>query len=177
MKLLIDNLMFKYSMFAELPKYDFFMKVCNYLTLQEMLMLRTINKNWYQDCKKTKFYQIGLDSSGIATWDETEKNTAKNFPSNIVNGWGMIFSIDETGSVRGTNKNNCALGQRKQYTGTLVNGVFKISVYFPYTEQENIYVGSIDDSLLFKGTFTLLKSTGQREAGDTGKMQGNVKIY
>jgi hypothetical protein len=89
----------------------------------------------------------------------------------------MRISVDCLGNVRGKNKNNAehaGTAREKVYTGKREGNVFKLDVYFPATEQVNTYEGTIENGL-WKGRFKLIKSTGHRNPGDGGIMEGKVK--
>lgn len=94
----------------------------------------------------------------------------------------MRICVDSLGNVKGKNKNNAehaGTARDKTYTGQLVGSTFKLRVWFPDTEQENSYEGTIDTSSdgskRWKGTFILIKSTGHRAVGTGGKMEGKVR--
>lgn len=160
------------SVLASLVFGDAWIDILSNLKMEEIAFTRRVCSYWYTEGKqRVILYRIGLSKDGWYQWHNQKSPT---------NGWGMKISVDSRGLIRGANRNDGedrSMTKNKVYNGILVKDLLKISVFFPETDQENEYEGTIvkeEDKLLFKGSYVLTRSCGQRSVGETGKMEGFV---
>jgi hypothetical protein len=157
---------FGYNNLSSLTCFDFLINICEYLPINDIMVMRQVCKQWYKDCKeKLKVCAVGLNADGWYQWSNEETK---------VMGWGMRLLIDHVGNIKGMNKNSHNYSQIKIYSGTFQESQFNVNVKFPYTDQENSYKGRIDDGV-FRGKSTIIVSLGSRKPGQTATIEGKVK--
>eukprot|EP01052_Picozoa_sp_SAG31_P010314 SAG31_NODE_562_length_14085_cov_164.582869_9_plen_454_part_00 len=92
----------------------------------------------------------------------------------------MLFTVDHTGSVSGTNCNDDTNAETKTYSGALVNGIMNVVATFP-SGAIMTYSGTVTAALTFQG-ICRVENAGSHagrypSSGTMGSIGGLVEVY